>query len=78
MDCTLEFAEYMGLSPERALIEIKNLTQEIIKFKGNICLNWHNTYFSEYEKEAWKNLYKKLLDWLIEQNCEFKTLKELL
>lgn len=78
MDCTLEFEEYMGLSPERALIEIKNLTQEIIKFNGNICLNWHNTYFSEYEKEAWKNLYKELIDWLIEQNCEFKTLRELL
>ncbi len=78
MDCTLEYDHYMGLTPEKALIEIIKLGQEIKKFNGNICVNWHNTYYSEYQKKEWKKMYEQLIDWLINEKCEFKTVRELL
>ena len=78
MDCSLEFSNYMGLSPKESLEAIKKLTQEIKKFKGNICINWHNTYFSDYLKSDWKSVYKKIIVFLKEENCEFKTCSQLI
>ena len=78
MDCSLEFSNYMGLSPKESLEAIKKLTQEIKKFKGNICINWHNTYFSDYLKSDWKSVYKKIIAILKEENCEFKTCSQLI
>lgn len=77
MDCSLEYDNYMGISPKESLIEIKKLTQEIKKFNGNICINWHNTYFSNYLKSDWKSLYKEVIEYLKKENCEFVTCSEL-
>ncbi|MEN8811453.1 MAG: polysaccharide deacetylase family protein [Flavobacteriales bacterium] len=77
MDCTLEYENYMNLSPNKSLERIKQLVSEIKKFNGNVCLNWHNTYFSEYEKKEWKTLYKEILLLLIAENCTFYTIKDL-
>jgi hypothetical protein len=78
MDCSLEFSHYMNLTTKESLAAIKSLTQEIQKFNGNICINWHNTYFSDYLKKDWKKLYQEVIRYLKEEGCEFKTCSELL
>lgn len=78
MDCSLEFSHYMNLSTKESLATIKRLTQEIKRFNGNICINWHNTYFSDYLKKDWKILYTKIIGYLKEEGCEFKTCSKLL
>ena len=77
MDCTLEYDHYMGLNQEESLEEIKKLVNEIKKFNGNLCLNWHNTYFSDYLKSDWKKLYTEIIELLRSENCLFVTCKEL-
>ncbi|MDB4088484.1 polysaccharide deacetylase family protein [Flavobacteriales bacterium] len=78
MDCSLEYTHYMSLSPTESLEAIKKLSKEIKKFNGNICINWHNTYFSDYLKSDWKTLYKEIIGFLKEENCEFNTCSQLI
>ena len=73
MDCSLEFENYMNLNSEDSFEEIKKLIQEVKKFNGNVCINWHNTYFSDYLKGDWKKLYKKVIKYLESENCTFLT-----
>lgn len=73
MDCSLEFSHYMNLNPKESILAIKQLVKEIKKFNGNICINWHNTYFSDYLKSDWKTLYKEIIKYLKEEGCDFKT-----
>lgn len=77
MDCSLEFSNYMNLEPIEAFERIKNLVSEIKQFNGNVCVNWHNTYFSDYQKGNWKELYTKTTEFLISENCKFYTIEEL-
>ncbi|MGB1039885.1 MAG: polysaccharide deacetylase family protein [Flavobacteriales bacterium] len=77
MDCSLEFENYMNLNSEESFEEIKKLIQEVKKFNGNVCINWHNTYFSDYLKSDWKKLYKKVIKYLESENCSFLTCSKL-
>ena len=77
MDCSLEYENYMGLSIPESRIAVKSLIQEIKKFNGNVCINWHNTYFSDYLKTDWKLFYEELIKILKNENCKFLTCSEL-
>jgi len=63
MDTSLQHKKYLGLSPKDSLSVIFKLIDEVIKFKGLITLLWHNTYFSKYKYDGWRDVYIKMLDY---------------
>ena len=63
MDTSLQHRKYMGLSPNESLPVIFNLIDEIRKFNGLFTMLWHNTYFSKYKYDGWKDVFTKILDY---------------
>lgn len=77
MDCTFAFQKYMDLPPTKSIEVISTLIAETKKFNGNLCVNWHNTFYSEYQNSEWKNFYHDLVILLMEENFIFLTCTEL-
>jgi len=63
MDATLGFRKYLGLDPDEAFKRIRPIIDEIIRFNGVFTLLWHNTYFSRFKYEGWKDIYIKILEY---------------
>ena len=53
--------KYMGIKKEEALTKMCHLVDEIERFNGCFTLLWHNTYFSKFKYEGWKNIYCEIL-----------------
>jgi len=68
MDATLGFRKYLGLDPDEAFERISPLIDEIIKFNGVFTILWHNTFFSRYKYQGWKNVYIKILEYCRDKN----------
>ena len=68
MDASLQNAKYMGLTPEEAFAPVKQLIDEIIKFKGVFTILWHNTFFSAYKYTGWKDVYIEILEYCRKKN----------
>lgn len=60
MDGTLN--QYLKLTPEEALLEIKKMIREVKNVKGIFVSLWHNSSLSEMrEWKGWRIVYKELL-----------------
>ena len=70
MDCSLAFKNYMGIEPKKVNEIINPILQEIKKFEGVLTINWHNTFFSDYTNEHWKEVYTEIIG-----NCKVKNSK---
>ena len=68
MDATLGFRKYLGLDPGEAFERIKQIIDEIVRFNGVFTLLWHNTFFSRYKFEGWKDVYIKILEYCRRKN----------
>lgn len=68
MDSTLSNRKYLGLSQQVSLPLIFNLVDEIKKFEGVFTILWHNTFFSEYKYNGWKDVYVSTLDYCKKNN----------
>ena len=77
MDCTFAFEQYMNVSPDVALTKVNNLISEIKKFNGNVCVNWHNTFYSDYLYPEWKKTYQEIVVKLVAEGFIFLTCTEL-
>ncbi len=62
MDATLKYAKYMNLTPDEAVKNILPIIKEIKKFGGVFTILWHNTFFSQYKYEGWKDVYIEILN----------------
>jgi len=69
MDVTLAHKKYLGLNFKEALAVILKLADEIKKHEGVMTILWHNTYFSEYKFEGWKDVYTSVLDYCSANNA---------
>ena len=54
--------KYMDITKEEALNKTCHIIDEIEKFNGCFTLLWHNTYFSEYKYEGWKDIYSRIVE----------------
>ena len=54
--------KYMDITKEEALNKTCHIIDEIEKFNGCFTLLWHNTYFSEYKYEGWKDIYFRIVE----------------
>jgi len=77
MDTTLINKKYMGLDPEDSMKIISKLLNEVQKFNGIFVILWHNTLFSGYKYEKWKNLFNNIIKLCKEQNAVFLSAKEI-
>jgi hypothetical protein len=77
MDCTFAFEQYMNVSPDVALTKVNNLISEIKKFNGNLCVNWHNTFYSNYQNSEWKRTYDEIVLLLLKEKFIFLTCDKL-
>jgi len=77
MDVTLAHKKYLGLNFDEALALILKLTDEIKKHEGVMTILWHNTYFSEYKFEGWKEVYIRVLDYCSRNNALLTNAKEI-
>ncbi len=60
MDATLN--RYMGMSPEEAIQELKNLRDEVLKVNGHFVTLWHNETLGEiWEWQGWRVVYEQVL-----------------
>ena len=59
MDVTLK--NYLKLSPEKAIIDIMQLKDNVKNVRGKFVLLWHNSSFDEEWKE-WVEVYKKTIE----------------
>lgn len=62
MDVTLK--QYLSLSPEKAVEQIKGLIDATYDVGGEFISLWHNSSFSELEGwQKWKKVYANMLDY---------------
>ncbi len=62
MDVTLK--NYLGYSPDIALVEMKKHIDLIRKVNGVACLIWHNSSFYDQEGwSGWEEIYNEILDY---------------
>jgi hypothetical protein len=76
MDGTLQ--KYMNLSGEQSFAEVLKLTAEMKKFGGVLTVLWHNTHFSPYKYQGWKDLYVKLLSHFKQDHAGMQSCSEVL
>ena len=76
MDSTIQ--KYMPVSKEDALTRISSLINEVKQFHGCFTVLWHNTHFSSYKYEGWKEVYIQILEKCIHENTSFLTCSEII
>ena len=77
MDCSLEFKNYMNVSSKNVKKIIMPMINEIKKFEGVLTINWHNTFFSDYTKKNWKEVYIDIINICKVKNSKFVTCQEI-
>ena len=65
MDCTLSDERYMNLNENQALDYAALLIDTAKKYNGEIVLLWHNQVFAETEKFNHRDLYAKILEYIM-------------
>lgn len=68
MEGTLQCTMYGNLLPEDGLIRIKNIIDEVKRYKGIFTLLWHNSSF-DYNWEGWSRVFEETMGYLGESNC---------
>ena len=67
MDGTLR--DYMGLGPEEAWAQIKELIQQVKQVNGTFVSLWHNDSLSDTGHwKGWRNIYRELIEFAVKQN----------
>lgn len=62
MDATLNL--YMHLSPEEAIVKVKQLIDETKKVNGVFVSLWHNeTLSDEKQWKGWRKVYEEIVEW---------------
>lgn len=69
MDASMAQKKYMGLKHQDALNITFKLIDEVKKHEGVFTILWHNTYFSGYKYEGWRDVYIRVLDYCRENNA---------
>ena len=75
MDCMI--LDYQNISQDQALQKLKEIVNEVIKFKGIFSLLWHNGNFSQTRPYNRKDFYLKLIKMILDTQPENLTAKSL-
>jgi hypothetical protein len=68
MEGTLQSEMYRNLSPEDAIIRIKNIIETVKRYKGVYSILWHNSSF-DYNWEGWGYVFEETMRYLGKSNC---------
>lgn len=66
MDVTL--ARYQKMTPTEGLAVMKSLVREIRQSNGVMSILWHNSSLDDVDWRGWRDVYLKILDYVLEEN----------
>lgn len=78
MDGTLQSTKYLNIAKDQIAGRIGTLIAEIEKFGGLFTLLWHNTHFSDYKYQGWKQIFEEITGICRKENSAFVTGSEIL
>lgn len=64
MDVSLK--KYRQMTPEEGLQAMKILVAEVRRVHGVFCLLWHNSSLNEADWRGWRDVYRRILDFVLE------------
>jgi len=76
MDGTL--IDYKKLSPDKALMVMTNLLNQVKKYNGIFVLLWHNSYMTNLFTPKWKRCFENFYKIISEKNCLVSSVKKIL
>ena len=62
------FRQYLKMPVESVWEKIQPILNEVKKHHGAAAVLWHNTYFSDYKFNGYKNIYEEILKWVQEND----------
>lgn len=77
MDTTLQSDAYMEMHPQQAMANVEGVLSEVKRFGGCLTLLWHNTHFSDYKFQGWREVFVDLLEYCRNENGFFANGKQI-
>jgi len=71
MDTALFYLSYLGLSPTKAIVRLRQMVDTVVQYGGCVTINWHDRSLSP--ERLWGSCYRELIDDLKSRGAWFAT-----
>jgi hypothetical protein len=71
MDTALFYLSYLGLSPRRASVRLRQMADNAVRFGGTLTINWHDRSLAP--ERLWGGCYRDLIQDLKSRGAWFST-----